>query len=201
MTYLTGVDLSIALMLFVRRCPRPGLFITRTHTYFCTGGDVNYYPVYEPSAERVAEIREAAKETDPTIHYDSTRDVRDKGAGFYRFSGDEEARRKQLEELKQARLETERARTEAVLEDSSPTPATDSPTSIPESGVGVTGRGIEKRKREIEERRKALDAKRRKKVTNVAEDRDKRVPGSASNAADEFLASLEKELSSRGDAG
>jgi hypothetical protein len=135
----------------------------------------------------VEAINEAAKEVDPTAHYDDTQEVRAKGAGFYRFSGDEETRQKQLEELKKLRTETEQTREELGIE--------------PEQGAGgsqeatqtkppkVLGRAMQKRKRELEERRKLVDAKRRK-ATGADEAEGK--------AADDFLANLESDLIGKG---
>ncbi|KAG5720892.1 hypothetical protein E4T56_gene8796, partial [Termitomyces sp. T112] len=75
---------------------------------------VNHFPIYEPSAERVAEITaKFAEENNPlNNHYDASRENRAKGAAFYQFSGDEETRRKQMEELKAAREETGQMRQE-----------------------------------------------------------------------------------------
>ena len=78
------------------------------------GNPVNFFPVYEPSSDRVAAIQAAAAEENNPLdqHYDASREVRAKGAGFYQFSADEETRKKQMEELRQAREETERTRQE-----------------------------------------------------------------------------------------
>ncbi|KAH6913033.1 hypothetical protein BKA70DRAFT_1218049 [Coprinopsis sp. MPI-PUGE-AT-0042] len=46
-------------------------------------------------------------------HYDASKEVRAKGAGFYQFSADEETRKKQMDDLQNARVETEKAREEA----------------------------------------------------------------------------------------
>ena len=77
---------------------------------------VDHYPTYQPSEERVAEIEASlAEENNPlNIHYDASQEVRAKGAGFYQFSGDEETRRRQMEELKRAREETEKTREETA---------------------------------------------------------------------------------------
>lgn len=80
-------------------------------------------------------------------HYDASKENRAKGAGFYQFSGDEEARRKQMEELKAARVETEERRK---------TVGADTETPV--------NPALEKRKRDLEERRKLIEAKRRKLV-------------------------------------
>lgn len=112
-------------------------------------GEVNYFPTYQQSEERIAQIQESLVEDPLNVHYDASKEVRAKGAGFYQFSADEEERRRQMEELKKARGDTEKARDETGAED----PATKD--SAPSRAMG-------KRKREIEERRKAIDAKRRK---------------------------------------
>ncbi|KAF7970840.1 hypothetical protein HWV62_22796 [Athelia sp. TMB] len=56
---------------------------------------VNHFPIYEPSAERVAAVNEALSEANNPlgVHYDASAEVRAKGAGFYQFSGDEDTRR------------------------------------------------------------------------------------------------------------
>jgi len=98
------------------------------------------------------------------VHYDASREVRAKGAGFYQFSGDEETRRAQMEELKMARDETGKVRQELGAVDVRPGEV-EGMQSVGGSGAG--SRAMEKRKRELEERRKLLDAKRRKVVTDT----------------------------------
>lgn len=119
---------------------------------------VNHFPTYTPSEERIAEIaKEYAEENNPlNVHYDATREVRAKGAGFYQFSGDEETRKKQMEELKDVREETERTRKETGAIDVLPGEVEGMQETAAKS------RAMEKRKREIEERRKVLEEKRKK---------------------------------------
>ncbi|TFY50654.1 hypothetical protein EVJ58_g10951 [Rhodofomes roseus] len=83
---------------------------------------VNHFPVYEPSEDRVAAIESAfAEENNPlNVHYDASGEVRAKGAGFYQFSADEETRRRQMEELRAAREETDRTRQETGAADAQP---------------------------------------------------------------------------------
>jgi len=124
---------------------------------FLIGNPVDHFPVYEPSEERIAEVGlKFSEENNPlNLHYDASKEVRTKGAGFYQFSGDEETRRKQMEELKTARDETEKTRQELGAEDIKPG----------EEGMAATGvksRAMEKRKRELEERRKLIEAKHKK---------------------------------------
>ncbi|KAK0469850.1 uncharacterized protein EV420DRAFT_70686 [Desarmillaria tabescens] len=121
---------------------------------------VNHFPIYTPSADRVAEIEKMhAEESNPLgVHYDATSEVRAKGAGFYQFSGDEETRQKQMEELRAAREKTQVTRQEQGAADVSVEGMVASGSS---TGEGV-GKGVEKRKREIEERRRMIEAKRRK---------------------------------------
>ncbi|KAF8962760.1 hypothetical protein BDZ97DRAFT_1662498 [Flammula alnicola] len=124
---------------------------------------VNHFPTYQPSEERIAEIAKAhAEENNPLgVHYDASKEVRAKGAGFYQFSADEETRAAQMEELKASREETERKRQELGAEDVRPGEVEGMRDGEAATGTGKS-RAMEKRKREIEERRKLLEAKRRK---------------------------------------
>ncbi len=117
-----------------------------------TGNPVNFFPVYEPSSDRVAAIQAAAaEENNPlNIHYDADREVRAKGAGFYQFSADEETRKEQMEELRQARHETEMTRQELGAVDLKAGEV----EGMQEAPNALRSRAIEKRKRELEERRK-----------------------------------------------
>jgi hypothetical protein len=130
--------------------------------YFFSDNPVNHFPVYEPSAERVAEIaRTHAESNNPlNVHYDASHEVRAKGAAFYQLSGDEETRRRQMEELKSTRLETEKTRQEMGAVDIKPGEV----EGMRDEGApaGVKSRAAEKRKRDIEERRRIVDAKRKK---------------------------------------
>jgi hypothetical protein len=127
-----------------------------------TGNPVNFFPVYEPSSDRVAAIQAAAaEENNPlNIHYDASREVRAKGAGFYQFSADEETRKKQMEELRQARNETEMTRQELGAVDLK-AGEVEGMQEAPGPNA-LRNRAVEKRKRELEERRKLVEAKRRK---------------------------------------
>ncbi|KAJ7274466.1 hypothetical protein B0H12DRAFT_399967 [Mycena haematopus] len=124
---------------------------------------VGHFPVYQPSTDRVEQIeKQYAEANNPLgVHYDATAEVRAKGAGFYQFSKDEEARKTQMEELKSARLETETTRKEMGAQDVLPGEI----EGMQDSGSNGKSRAMEKRKRELEERRKMLDAKRRKLTT------------------------------------
>ena len=121
---------------------------------------VNFFPVYEPSAERVKAVQDEFAEADNPLssHYDASKEVRAKGAAFYQFSGDEENRRKQMEELRAAREETKKTREDIGAMDVRPGEV----EGMREANGPSTSRALEKRKREIEERRALLEAKRRK---------------------------------------
>lgn len=173
---------------------------------------VNFFPVYEPSADRVEAIKAAAAEENNPLnqHYDASREVRAKGAGFYQFSGDEEARAKQMEELRQAREETERTRQELGAADLKAGEA----EGMQADASTLQSRAIEKRKRDIEERRKVVEAKRRKLQNGgnpsaaptrspappsesagaVPNKKPAPNPDPAPSAADSFLAALELDL-------
>ncbi|RXW21043.1 hypothetical protein EST38_g4801 [Candolleomyces aberdarensis] len=123
-----------------------------------------HFPVYVPSEERMQEIdKKYAEENNPlAVHYDSTRENRAKGAGFYQFSADEETRKAQMEELKASRMETEKARQEAGAMDVRPGEVGGMRDGEDGSKAAGPSRAMEKRKRELEERRKLIEAKRRK---------------------------------------
>ncbi|KAJ7127043.1 hypothetical protein C8R44DRAFT_616805 [Mycena epipterygia] len=123
---------------------------------------VGHFPVYQPSADRVAQIeKEHAEANNPLgVHYDATGEVRAKGAGFYQFSKDEETRKSQMDELKSARDETEKTRKEKGAVDVLPGEVEGMQDA--HSASNGRSRAMEKRKRELEERRKMVDAKRRK---------------------------------------
>ncbi|KAF8440525.1 hypothetical protein L210DRAFT_3612382 [Boletus edulis BED1] len=155
---------------------------------------VNFFPVYEPSAERIKAVQDELAEPDNPLssHYDASKEVRAKGAAFYQFSGDEETRKKQLEELRTVREETKRTREDLGAMDVRPG---DVEGMREESGQS-TSRALEKRKREIEERRALLEAKRKK--TKVIPERDGISSGSVTLpmtfvANDPFVA-LEKKV-------
>ncbi|KAJ7650324.1 hypothetical protein FB45DRAFT_819514 [Roridomyces roridus] len=171
---------------------------------------VGHFPVYQPSADRIAQIeKEQADANNPLgVHYDATKEVRAKGAGFYQFSQDEETRKAQMEELKASRDETERTRRDTGAVDVLPgeSEGMQDRSSAVSSGPS---RAMEKRKRELEERRKAVDAKRQKLSGGSASaPSDAPIssdpfaaletanPGKASpqTDADKFLASLKQDF-------
>ncbi|KAH7341669.1 hypothetical protein B0J17DRAFT_647460 [Rhizoctonia solani] len=147
-------------------------------------GRATHFPIYEPSNERRAAIEASLIEEPLVDRYDASKDNRAAGAAFYQFSADEETRRKQMEDLKQARVDTVIARAEVDTALSR--------TELGDSGpqdsnlTKATSRAVEKRRQELEDRRKMLDAKRRKMLGP-----GERAEGSG---AEDFLASLEKEL-------
>jgi hypothetical protein len=184
-----------------------------------TGNPVNFFPVYEPSSDRVAAIQAAAAEENNPLntHYDASREVRAKGAGFYQFSADEETRKKEMEELRQARNETEMTRQELGAVDLKAGEV----EGMQEAPNALRNRAVEKRKRELEERRKLVEAKRRKLLNGnnspaaaatATQPPASSAPSSepivavptkataapnqnaASSAADNFLAALERDL-------
>ncbi|GAA5825159.1 hypothetical protein JCM11251_006124 [Rhodosporidiobolus azoricus] len=114
-------------------------------------GDQTSFPVYEPDpsilAKRAATLAAAAAA--PLVdHYDASEENRQRGAGFYAFSGNEEERKAQMETLKKERVETERKRRERD-----------------EEGDLVKRereREKEERKRKIEEKRREVEARRKR---------------------------------------
>jgi hypothetical protein len=94
----------------------------------------------ETIAEQMAELAKNRDKEDtppPDVHFDSSKDIRTKGVGFFQFSADAEERKKQMENLELERKETERRRVETL-------------------------KRKEDRKKEIEERKQAILQKRSK---------------------------------------
>lgn len=152
------------------------------------GRNISNFPIYEPSAERVAKIKEDAVEDPLDKHYDATNENRTKGAAFYQFSGDEETRRRQMDGLLDLRDETAQRRENAGVEEG--------PQEEKESEEKVVSRASAKRKRDLEERRALLDAKRRKtaEVSEKVQSEERKDEGGSLDAMD-FLAKMSRELS------
>ena len=81
-------------------------------------GDTIQHQAFDPDAPAAAQMEELAKKRDksltppPDQHFDSSREIRTKGTGFFQFSGDAEERKQQMENLAREREETERKRKE-----------------------------------------------------------------------------------------
>ncbi|KAF2843092.1 hypothetical protein M501DRAFT_1027931 [Patellaria atrata CBS 101060] len=103
-------------------------------------GDTIQSGAFNPDDNIARQMEELAKKRDREAtppreeHFDSGKEVRTKGVGFFQFSGDAEIRKKEMENLEKERVETERARKEREQKK-------------------------EERKREIAERRKLIIAK------------------------------------------
>ncbi|WRT69663.1 uncharacterized protein IL334_006653 [Kwoniella shivajii] len=139
-------------------------------------GDQNFYPVYEPDADALKKKYREAEEEARAHHYDSTKEVRVKGAGQYQFSLDESLRSEQMASLASQRRETEEARNQSL-----------------QSQTKGLSAAQEARKRKADERKAMIDAKRakllggEKEVERLKEERKKK-------ETDEFLKGLEDEL-------
>ncbi|BGP56523.1 hypothetical protein JCM8202_004581 [Rhodotorula sphaerocarpa] len=137
---------------------KPGEGPDPSNVYY---GDQTSFPVYEPDPEvlaRRAATLAAAAAAPLVSHYDSTRENRTKGAGFYQFSGNEDERQAQMEALAREREETERKRRERD-----------------EVGDAVK----RKREGEVEERKRKIEAKRRE-----MEEKRRRLKSSSAAAGD-----------------
>ncbi|EIW83981.1 hypothetical protein CONPUDRAFT_151027 [Coniophora puteana RWD-64-598 SS2] len=162
---------------------------------------VNFFPVYEPTAERVKQVEDAFAEADNPLaaRYDPTQEIRDKGAAFYRFSADEEARRQQQEELRAAHEETSKVRQEMGAADVRPGEVEGMQPEEASQAGPTRSRAMEKRKREIEERRKLLEAKRRKvkggdvKSASPTEPAEPSQPAAVDTAPFDPFAALEQQ--------
>ncbi|WWC95795.1 hypothetical protein V866_002661 [Kwoniella sp. B9012] len=139
-------------------------------------GDQNFFPVYEPDTDALKKKYQEAEEEARAHHYDSTKEVRVKGAGQYQFSLDEETRAEQMASLASQRQETENARSKA--------------TQSQQKGLSAAQ---EARKRKADERKALIEAKRakmlggEKEVERLREERRQR-------KTEDFLRNLENEL-------
>lgn len=81
-------------------------------------GDTIQHQAFNPDMPIAMQMEELAKKRDksltppPDMHFDASREVRQKGTGFFQFSEDAEERKKQMEGLERERIQTERARSE-----------------------------------------------------------------------------------------
>lgn len=83
-------------------------------------GDTIQHSAFNPDRIHAEKMEALAKKRDkevtppPEVHYDANWEIRNRGTGFYAFSGDEGSRRKEMESLERERqrTETERVRKE-----------------------------------------------------------------------------------------
>jgi len=81
-------------------------------------GDTIQTHAWAPSAPIQDAMDSLARKRDRSLtppdeeHFDSRREIRNHGTGFFRFSGDAEGRRREMEGLEAERRETERVRSE-----------------------------------------------------------------------------------------
>lgn len=81
-------------------------------------GDTIQHQAFNPDMPIAMQMEELAKKRDrsltppPDLHFDASKEVRQKGTGFFQFSEDAEERKKQMADLERERLETERVRRE-----------------------------------------------------------------------------------------
>lgn len=79
-------------------------------------GDTIQHQAFEPDASVAEQMEALARKRDksltppPDEHFDSKKEVRTKGTGFFQFSEDADERQRQMEELEIERAETERKR-------------------------------------------------------------------------------------------
>ena len=111
-------------------------------------GDTIQSAAFNPDTIVSTQMEELAKKRDksltppPDSHFDATKEVRGMGTGFFRFSGDEAERARQMAGLEAERVETERRR-------------------------GERQSMLEERKRVVEERRREVQMKKGKRKAEV----------------------------------
>ena len=81
-------------------------------------GDTIQHEAFNPDTQTWDAMSELAKKRDksltppPEEHFDSNKEIRTKGTGFFQFSGDADERKRQMENLEKERDETEKRRKE-----------------------------------------------------------------------------------------
>ena len=81
-------------------------------------GDAVQHEAFDPDRTIVEQMAELAKKRDrsatppASTHFDANAEIRTKGTGFYTFSHDVEGRKREMDDLEKARLETEIKRKE-----------------------------------------------------------------------------------------
>ena len=146
-----------------------GFYSTSFSVDVIRGPGMHHNPVYKPDEDRIAKIREAAKETPLEVHWNPKGDNRQKGAGWIDL-GQGQERDKKFAQLGASRQETKRVRQETGADT--------------EEATSVIANASLKRKERNEERLEMMTAKRRKVDT-------------AKDAMD-FLAHMEVELIQQG---
>ncbi|KAI4245549.1 MAG: hypothetical protein LQ352_006547 [Teloschistes flavicans] len=110
-------------------------------------GDTIQAAAFNPDAAIEAQMEALARKRDksltppPDEHYDASKEIRSKGVGFYAFSKDEAARKREMEDLERVRAETERVKK-------------------------AQEERKEQRRREIEDRRREIAKKREEKLAD-----------------------------------
>lgn len=119
----------------------------RQNVYY---GDQREFGVYTATEEELAERRKRFQLDNPlNLHFDSTKEVRNRGAGYMQLSGDEETRKRQMDELRSLRDETEQKR-EAREAEGAP-----DPEARRQKELADRRRLVEEKKKQILEKRKA----------------------------------------------
>lgn len=70
-------------------------------------GDIVQRGSFQLDNNKADDIRNKSKEPQKDLHYDANWEIRDKGAGFYKFSTDNDERKRQMQSLGDIRKETE----------------------------------------------------------------------------------------------
>ena len=147
-----------------------GFYSTSFSVDVIRGPGMHHNPVYKPDEDRIAKIREAAKETPLEVHWNPKGDNRQKGAGHIDLGKYREERARILAALGASRQETKQVRQETGADT--------------EEATSTIANASLKRKERNEERLEMITAKRRKVDT-------------AKDAMD-FLANMEVELTQQG---
>lgn len=130
-------------------------------------GPQAYFPLLinqERSQERRRELEE---QQEADRHFDGTHEVRNRGAGFFKFASDADARARQLEQLKEERRQTEQARAQSKADQKGTKELGMGPeTDAAEGAASLAAERLEARRRFVAEQTRKLAANRTKTTSN-----------------------------------
>ncbi|RMZ84078.1 hypothetical protein DV737_g1291, partial [Chaetothyriales sp. CBS 132003] len=124
-------------------------------------GDTIQHAAFNPDAriaEQMAEIaakRDKSATPPPETHYNAAYEIRNRGTGFYAFSGDAQMRKEEMDSLAKQRAETERIRKQKEEE---------------AAAAAAAAAAKEKRTSERGDRQEAMDAKRDARAEKEVDD-------------------------------
>lgn len=156
-------------------------------------GDTIQHEAFNPDMPIAMQMEELAKKRDrsltppPDVHFDATREVRQKGTGFFQFSENAEERKKQMDELERERKETEKVRKEKQELEAQQAPRDDAAQET------LDTRGYKRKADEIFDELDAMMAGKTAATTEAGSDTPTDAPSDTMDAMQKIEAALARE--------